>query len=285
MAINLSALSQAANQAVTLSNLILVTPQQTVGMQPQNAPSYEKNTQQQPPTLLFNFNGEETLTVDSDITDHYIENNTPIQDQISIKPEIYTVQGFVGELNDIAPAALEPLKIAAEKLTTITGYVPGLSLTALLAYQNAQAAYQTAIAIKNNATAAWNSINGGGGVSVINGAGISSQPNQTQQQKYFQQLYSYQKKRTLFTVQTPWAIFQDMAIMQLKAIQDEKTNTVSDFKLTFKMLRFASTQLVGNTLYDYRNMEGRASEQGAPSVDLGTSQLQESPITFASNLA
>lgn len=283
--INLSQLSQAGNTAVTLSNLILVTPQQNVGIQPQNAPSYEKNTEEQAPTLLFNYNGEESVQIDTDITDHYIENNSAIQDQISLKPIMYTVEGFVGELNDIVPKALAPLKIAADKLTTIPGYVPGLSETALLAYTNALQAYQVAKAVKNNAVSAWSSINGGGGASIINGGGIQNKPNQTQQQIYFQQLASYIANRTLFTVQTPWAIFQDMAITSFKAVQSGETRMITDFKITFKMLRFATTQLVGNTLYDYNNLEGRAADQGAPEVDLGTSQLQQSTQTFASNLA
>jgi len=283
--INLSQLSQAGNTAVTLSNLILVTPQQNVGIQAQNAPSYEKNVEEQPPTLLFNYNGEESVQIDSDITDHYIENNSAIQDQIALKPITYTVEGFVGELNDIVPKALAPLKIAADKLTTISAYTPGLSTTALLAYTNALQAYQVAKAVKNNAVAAWSSINGGGGSSIINGGGIQNKPNQTQQQIYFQQIASYIKNRTLFTVQTPWAIFQDMAIMSFKAIQSGETRMITDFKITFKMLQFATTQLVGNTLYDYNNLEGRAADQGAPEVDLGTSQLQQSTTSFASNLA
>lgn len=295
MAINLSQLSQAATTAVTLSNLVLVTPQQNTGIQAQNAPSYEKNTKRPPPTLLFNYNGEETLDITSDITDHYVENNSAIQDQISLKPEIYTVEGFVGELNDIAPAPLQYLKVAAEKLTTVSAYVPQVSTTALLAYANALQAYQVAQAVKNNATAAWASINGGGtngGISVINGGGIEERPNQNKQQQYFQQLYSYQRKRTLFTIQTPWAIFQDMAIQSLKAVQGADTRVITDFKITFKMMRFASTQSTvkldngtNRVLYDYKNMEERASQQAAPSVNLGISQLQESPISFGSQLA
>ncbi len=285
MAVNLSALSQGANLAKTLGNLILVSPQKTSGYQPQNAPSWEKNTAAQPPAILFNYEGEQVASLTSDITDHYVENNTPIQDQIALKPEKFRTGGFVGELNDIAPAALEALKIAADKLTIVSGFVPGLSTTALLAYANALALYQAGASLVNSAVGTWASINGGGGQSVINGGGLISQPNQSRQQIYFQQFYGYWKSRTLFTVQTPWAVFQDMAIENLEAVQDAETRVITDFTITFKLMRFASTQLATDELYsDNSNMQGRAKTAGARTVDLGTSALETSSVPFTSAL-
>lgn len=285
MALNLSSLTPATTAATALSNLILVSPQKTVGYQPQNAPSWKKDTTQQPPALLFNYEGEQTVTLSSDITDHYIENNTAIQDQIALRPEIITTQGFVGELNDIAPAALQPIKSLAEKLTTVGAYVPSLSATALLAYANAFQLYQVASNTLNAAVSTWSTINGGGGQSVINGGGIVSQPNQTKQQIYFQQFYGYWKNRTLFTIQTPWAIFQDMAIQSLRAVQDAETRVITDFEVTFKLMRFASTLTATNPLYNNNNFQGRAFNQGADVVDLGTSTLEVSSVSFGSLLA
>lgn len=289
MALNLTALSQGSSKAVGLGNLILVSPQQTTGYQPQNAPSWAKNTAAPPKALLFNYEGEQSATLTSDITDHYIENNTAVQDQIALRPEIITTQGFVGELNDIAPGALQPLKTAAEKLTTISAYTPQLSTTALLAYANAFALYQTAASVINSAASAWSSINGNNGESVINGntqvdsqgnlAGAS--PNQSQQQIYFQQFYAYWKNRTLFTIQTPWAIFQDMAIQSLRAVQNADTRVITDFEVTFKLLRFASTASTDASLYgDNSNFQGRASNQGAVENDLGTQTLATGGPSF-----
>lgn len=281
---NLSGLANATNLATALGNLILVSPQQTVGYQPQNGPSFEKSTAAQPPAILFNYEGEQTVAITSDITDHYIENNTAIQDQIALRPELITTNGFIGELNDVAPAAIQPLKTIAEKLTTIGAYAPQLSATALLAYTEAAFAYQVAATVINSAVSTWSSIAGSGGQSVINGAGITAQPNQTKQQIYFQQFYGYWKNRTLFTIQTPWAIFQDMAIQSLRAIQDAETRMITDFEITFKLMRFASTQTVGGQL-DSSNWQGRGSSQSAATVDLGTSALETSPATFLGSVA
>lgn len=287
MAINLSSLSNFTTAAQALSNLILVSPQKTVGYQPQNAPSWKRNTDPQPPSLLFNYEGEQTVTLTSDITDHFIEDNTAVQDQIALKPTTVTTQGFIGELNDIAPAALAPIKIIAEKLTTVEGYVPALSTTALLAYATAFQLYQAGAAVVNSAVSTWSSINGSGGENVINGSGqTTSSSNQTQQQIYFQQFFAYYQNRTLFTIQTPWAIFQDMAILTLKAEQSAETVMISDFEVTFKQMRFASTALVGDSQYsDNNNFQGRAFNQGASEVDLGTKTLEPSTTSFASSIA
>lgn len=284
MAVNLSALSSLANKATSLAGLILVTPQDT-GYQPQNAPSWKNNTAVAPKGLLFNYEGEQTATLTADITDHFIENNTTVQDQIAIKPTIITTQGFVGELNDIAPPALQPLKTIAEKLTPVSGYVPSLSTTALLAYTNAFQLYQVAANVANTAVSVWSAINGDNGGSVINGSGTDKKSNQTQQQIYFQQFYGYFQSRTLFTIQTPWAIFQDMAIQSFRSVQSGETRMISDFEITFKQMRFASTQIQLETLYNSANFLGRAADQGAKAVNLGTSTLEPSPLAFASTLA
>lgn len=266
---NISALSQIASQATSLSNLILVSPQKTIGYQPQSLPTQDGTPTQPPPTLLFHYEGEQTINLQSDITDHFLEDNTALQDQISLKPEEVTTHGFIGELNDIAPALLAPVKAIANKLIGIGAYTPGLSVTALLAYNEAFQLYQVGLNAINSAVSVWGTITGTGGESVIGATGITTQePNQTKQQLMLQQLYGYWRRRTLFTVQTPWAVFQNMALKSITAIQDDKTNVISEFQVTFKMIRIASTQV---SIFDASNMQGRAALQAGGVTDLGTS--------------
>lgn len=281
---DLSGISNFTTAATALSNLILVSPQKTVGYQPQNAPSWKKETSVPPPAILFNYEGEQSVALSSDITDHYIENNTAIQDQIALRPEIITTNGFIGELNDVAPAALKPIQELAQKLVTIGAYTPQLSATAQLAYNEAFFAYQIGANLVNSAVSSWSSITGSGGQSVINGSGINLQPNQTKQQIYFQQFYGYWKNRTLFTIQTPWAIFQDMAIQSLRAVQDAETRVITDFEVTFKLMRFATTLSTPNTL-NSNNFQGRGKYQSSSVVDLGTSALEPSSTSFLSAVA
>lgn len=271
---NLSALSSVTNAAQALSNLVLVSPQKVVGYQPQ--PS--EGTEQVPPALLFHYEGENTAQLESDITDHFVEDNTAINDQIALRPEIVTVNGFIGELNNVVPKALQPLKFIADKLTIIDAYTPSLSATALIAFNEAVFFYSLAKNAANSAISAWSSISGRGGTTVISGEGVvKEQPNQNKQQEMFQQFYAYWRSRALFTVQTPWAIFQNMAIKSLRAVQDAETRVITDFQVTFKMIRFADTITESA---DISNFQGRSADQAAGTTNLGTSTPPESSETF-----
>lgn len=281
---SISAITSITNAATTLGNLILVTPQNVLGYQPQNPAG--SGAAYTAPAILFNYEGEQSSTLESDITDHYVEDNTAVQDQIALKPIMITTQGFIGELNDIPPNEyFAGAALAAQKLTIISSYTPGLSATALLAYNEALLAYQTAANVYNNAVSTWSTINKTGGTSVISGNGISSQANQTQQQMYYQQFYGYWNSRTLFTVQTPWAIFTDMAIMRLRAVQSAETNVISDFEITFKQIRYA--KVLADTSLNITNpdeTQGRLQSLASTEVNLGTSALTTSTTTFAGGL-
>ena len=266
---NLSSISAGTTGLTALSNLIAVTPNSNLGYQPQSKtpPNGILAFLQQPTAILFHYEGEQTMTIESDITDHYIEDNTALQDQIALRPETVTTHGYIGELNDIPPAALAAIQAIANRLTVISAYTPVLSSTALLAYNEAFLAYQLAANAVNSAVSA---------VSSIAGA-ISGTPGQVQskQQAAFQQFYGYWQQRTLFTVQTPWGIFKDMAIKSLRVIQDAETNVISDFEVSFKRIRVAPTAL---NLFSTVSL-GRAADAASGITDLGTSPANSGAST------
>lgn len=261
MAIDLGALSGATNKAGTIGNLILVTPNKNVGYQPQvtpPAPGISGPVAQKPPTLLFHYEGEQSVVLAADITDHYIEDNTAIQDQIARKPIIVNTRGYIGELNDVVPDALSYLKLAASKLTVISAYAPNLSLTAIRVYNNAAQLYQVAQNAAAAAVSAWSSIPGA--------TSLTDFAAQNKQQKMFTQFKGYFNLNTLFTVQTPWGAFDNMAIVTLRAIQGEDTNMISDFEVSFKQLKFASTRVAA---FSDLQFDGRSNNQNTPLSDHG----------------
>lgn len=261
--------------ALSLSNILLVTPQAKIGYQPELTP--------RPTSLVFHYEGEQTATLESDITDHFVEDNTAIQDQIALKPEVLTTHGFIGELNDIAPNAfLAGAREIATRLTTIAAYTPALSVTALRAYAQADYAYRVAEAAANTAISAWANITGENSNSLIDGIGIVKRPNQGKQQIMFQQLYGYWRTRVLFTVQTPWAVFQHMAIKSLRAIQDADTRMITDFEITFKMIRFASTITEEKQPDD---VAGRLKSYVGQATNLGTAALSPSAVPLSDVIA
>lgn len=277
-----AALSQASTLIGSLTGLLLASPQTTQGYVPMNPPGAGGFLSSffNPPGILFHYEGEQTVSLQSDITDHFLENNTSIQDQIALKPIIITTHGFIGELNNVPPKALGILSQAANTLTTIGSYVPGLSVTAQNAYNEAFAAYQIASSAVNAGVSAVSSLTGGGGASVVGtGGAFTKVPNQNLQQGYFQQFYGYWNNRVLFTVQTPWAIFQNMAILNLRAIQDETTRMITDFEVTFKQINTANTNL--STL----GAQGRLASQASSLVSSGTGSTSPAAGSLASGVA
>jgi hypothetical protein len=243
--------------ADALSNLILVSPVKPVGYQAQSAPVTPglPTTDFQAPSFVFDYEAENTISLQSDITDHYIEDNTSIQDQISLKPEIITVRGYIGELNDITPAGFGGAAGLLSKLTTVSAFVPGLSATATNIFNKSTQIVATANKLVDSAVSAWNSLTGG-----------SSDPVQNKQQIAYGQFYGYRQTRTLFTVQTPWALYQNCAIQSLLVTQDAESNVVSDFEISFKVLRFATTLTVSSG-----SLQGRANQSNSLLSNLGVS--------------
>lgn len=285
---NLSGLTNYTTAATSLSNLVLVNPQKEIGYQPQSPNGAQVK---QPPALLFHYEGEQTVALETDITDHYIEDNTAIQDQMALKPEVVTTHGFIGELNNIRPGPLGTFSSIANKLSVIDNYVPGLSTTAINRVNQASALYSVGANVANSAVSAWSSLTGSGGLNTINADGLgdafdaasgSVANSQTKQQVMFQQFYGYWRARTLFTVQTPWAIFQNMAIKTLRAIQDPDTRVITDFEVTFKMIRTAKTSVssLANTAL---NFQGRSQAQASGVTNLGT-QTPTSSISLGTGL-
>jgi|SRR5579859_38165 len=279
MAQGLGNISNITTTVSAISGLLMVSPQKTIGYQPQDETG-QPSAADKP--ILFHFEGEQSAVLDSDITDHYVEDNTAINDQISLHPDTITTQGFIGELNDVpATPALQIAQQLAQKLTLISGYTPALSQSAILAYDEAAFIYAQIASASAAYTSARSTINGDGGETVIGTFGVQEFPNQTLQQQIYQRFVEYRLKRTLFTVQTPWAVYQNMAIKSLRAIQSPETNTVTDFEVSFKMMRFSEN--ITTTLNS--NAQGRAQQQGAPQVDAGISQPPVASISLTTAIS
>ena len=253
----LNSLSGFSTTAQALGNLILVSPNLTGGYQPYaiSGPLEALGNTELPTLFVFQYEGEQSVSCESDITDHYVEDNTSIQDQIALKPERITTQGFIGELNDVLQTDVALVYNYAQKLSTIPAFEPTLTTTAQLAYTATNLFYQN---LKNNQSAnisAWSSL--------INIA------TQSKQQIAFQQFYGWWINRILFSVQTPWAIFKNMAIQSLRPVQSAETRMITTFEITFKKIR-TTNEAVTLSLTD--NSQTRLSAASAPIVNLGSSQ-------------
>ena len=276
---------QTISSAGALGNLLLAFPQSNAGYTPQSAPVTPGITPPVNPfsgllsagnAFLFNYEGEQTVYLESDITDHYIEDNSAIQDQIALRPELITTHGYVGELTDILPGINQIVQAAIQKLTLVSAFAPAFSVSAQNAINTAILAAEALASLKNSAIGALNTITPSG--PNITGSAIFS-PAQTNQSQAFQMFYGYWLNRTLFTIQTPWCIFQNTAIKTMRAIQDADTNVITDFEITFKVMRFTNTILGGQIVG-----QGRYNNAAAGLVSLGNGTPPAGPSLLGQSL-
>jgi hypothetical protein len=74
--------------------------------------------------LVLDILEDEEVILDSDITDHYVEQNYAVQDHIALKPLRFTLRGLVGELVDSTPNALAAIFTQITGLATLGGLAP-----------------------------------------------------------------------------------------------------------------------------------------------------------------
>ena len=174
--------------------------------------------------FIFQIVADESVNLTSDITDHYVEDNSSLQDHISIRPITISVSGFVGELNNVVPDSLITAKNVVDRLGTLQAYIPSVTNTARRAFDLAQQVYSLTQKI------------------LKAGSIAASVEIQTEQEKAFAALYKYQINRTLFYVSTPFGQFENMAIQSVVANQSPDSKSISDFTVSFKQVKFAQTK-------------------------------------------
>lgn len=198
--------------------------------------------------FVFNLQGEDTATLSSDITDHYSENNTFLQDHIAIKPKRITLRGYVGELiYNASGQSPTVVQTVTQKLTQIAAFLPAMGAAATQA--------QAAIASVSGATGTTGTLDALAGAIpataniyglVTNLLGTVSGDTKNQQSAY-QYFAACQSTGTLMGIQTPWEFLTNMAVETIVAIQSEDSIFVTDFAITFKQMRFASIATVTAT--------------------------------------
>lgn len=185
---------------------------------------------------------EDGLTLQSQITDNYLENNTAIQDHIAQSPITITLSGYIGEtvyqpsfnfLNSIQSSlndfALNKFDITiTDKLSPISALLPSVSnitQSARNALQYSESSYRRYEKIFNQ----------------FKSLKEQKQPTESTQHHTAQKLKDLWIARKMLQVITPWGSYEDMQIL---SINFRQTNTTSSTNLsvTLKQINYASTQ-------------------------------------------
>lgn len=178
--------------------------------------------------FLFHIIDVEEMSVDSDVTDHFVEQNFAIQDHVSLKPIRFTLRGYMGELVDIVGVSSNPI------LSTILALAPLVQANPLFNTQDAQV--YAGIALQS--AQATNVINQIPSLFSL----ISNLSNvQTQQQEAYNFFLNMRNNRQLVTIQTPYGLLVNYIIENFRARQPGDSRFMSDFNVTFKQIQVVST--------------------------------------------
>ena len=221
---------------------------------------------------IFDIPTGEQLDLNSDITEHYTESGSFVEDHIVLKPVQITLTGLKGELVFIS--AQSGLLGALSAMTSVLGTVPAYlgpltpQATQKIAQLAAQAQYiaQQALNIEKR---------GENLVKFLSGDDNS----QNLQQKAYAQLFGLWKSKQFLTVQTPWTYYDNMAIAAISFKQDDKSNDVSDISVTLKQMRIVDIQV---TSFDAGAYRSAIDAQNKPTENNG--QTQGSPVSTDSAL-
>ena len=216
--------------------------------------------------FIFDIADETVVDLSAEITDHYAEDNSPIQDHVAVKPKRVTLSSYVGEqVYRLDKSTNTNLQKAVRKLTTIAGFIPSLSsgisqTKSFLSGEKSFSDFSLGQAL-SSATDLWSTVKN------------MTPPTQRQAQAYmyFKALH---EQKILVSLQTPFEFMANMAIESVKAVQSSDSEYISEFTITIKEMRFAQTKTIPFEETKYKSasgggIAGRQAVGGGPISQLG----------------
>ena len=219
--------------------------------------------------FIFDIPDTESLQLQSDITDHFTESNSFLNDHIVRKPLILTLAGFIGELVYRAPGGIEgAVQELDNRLETVEAYAGDLTPGGVQTAQRIIGQAQNAVSAINQTLDKIENV-----VGLFDGeeAGLNLQ------QKAYNSLYSLWKEYSIVTVQTPWRFFRSMAIQNVSLTQNAESKEITDISVTLKEMRIADIKTVN---FDQDQFPPAVQIQEAPEEDQGIVRGEENNDTF-----
>jgi hypothetical protein len=223
--------------------------------------------------FVFDYEGETSVAMVAEISDHYAENGAVLNDNRIVKPLRVTLRGFVGEVVYRRSSGLTGfLGLLQSKLTTVPAYAGKYTPQALAKVQGVVSQAQTVVEKVNNYAERTKN---------IVGLFQKSIPGATAQEKAFNTLLAMWQAGTLFevakdskytpkiSVATPWAVLDDMMIESVTMTQGEENRHQTDITVVLKQIRLAETR---TATVDPTQFSSRAANQSETESDKGTTK-------------
>ncbi|GHU26619.1 hypothetical protein FACS1894152_1610 [Bacilli bacterium] len=175
-------------------------------------------------TVKFEFSvlGERSINLSSEMTDYVVENNSKVQDEVSLSPIIIELSGFVGEVVEKVPRDIKYTGLIQSKLSMVAGFAPELSA-------QAQEQFNKLLDLKEKA---------GQLIDKIASAGNLVDSFFTASESAIKTAYSklciFWKNKTDVFLRTSFADFSSMKIINVKFVENGSELLKSDISLTLK---------------------------------------------------
>ena len=210
--------------------------------------------------LKLDIVGDETLVAENDVTDHYVESNIAYQDQISLKPKTYTINGEVGELVWYQRDTLsQKAGQVAQRLEGLISFLPKQSR----GFQQMKKTVMKAAQWVDVASNIWDRFD-------------SLTPDMTKQQQAYSWLLFWRNRRSPLLVQSPWGLLNNYVITSFSVTQPRETKDKSMISITFKEFRLTS---VSTVKFDKDKYQGNAMEENEPNTNSGTVSGEDNSIS------
>lgn len=222
----------------------------------------------------FKFHIPETELVrfENEITDHYIDTNSAIQDHIAQKPITITLTGLVGDYFYSNNKLEDMLALVIPTLTLVKEFLPEVrKVTSFLKLKKYD---QTATVDVNG------QIVSGVGAEKYNFSAMDLfalfqslyklKSAQTRAFLFFECMW---KSRALFSVETTWKRYDNMVIQSLQPKRDNNAD-ITEFSITFKQLSFAQTMT--ESAEEYKN---RVEQMKSEKVNKGIEKGEAIPLS------
>lgn len=181
--------------------------------------------------FVFDIVEQDGFRIRSSITDYVTSANSSVQDHVALMPEEISVGGTVAELVLSQPIS-QPIATITNPLPNLPGMGPQLTTAAQSNVDAQDSAAGVAETTNNSTQSLWAYYN----------QKSPQQPNQTRQSLIAGYIYQLWLGRMLFTVETPWGFFTNMAIVDGDVSQGAESKWSSQFEIVFKKIRYAQTQ-------------------------------------------
>jgi len=221
--------------------------------------------------FLFDVEGETSVELRAEITDHYLEDNTTVQDHIAIRPKALTLKGYVGEVvYQGDDRGGQPIARITQKLTTLTPFLPVLS----------SAASQIVNTVKNdNLDLSELELTDINKITDYYAFTKNLLPPSSKQEQAYMYFKALMEGKYLVSVQTPFEFMNRMAIETVTARQGEDSKYISDFSITLKEIR--TTQMLQT---DVKNSKYIAADASPEDIYQGRAQPQYEDLTTIGNV-